>query len=169
MLSSIDINSSVAVYVQIENHVQFAIASGRLKAGEQLPSVRELSRTPERQSEHGGQGVPRPGSDGAAVHPAGHGCLRKQGRGRQMPGRLPQTHHWAAPRSGGRSQSRRNDVARDQRGRRPQSGLGRQPLQRHAGRLGGLGKTEKGKEITLRFRFSKRRGHVTYWPLLFCL
>ncbi len=43
MLSSIDINSSVAVYVQIENHVQFAIASGRLKAGDQLPSVRELS------------------------------------------------------------------------------------------------------------------------------
>ena len=43
MLSTIDINSSVAVYVQIENHVQFAIASGRLKAGDQLPSVRELS------------------------------------------------------------------------------------------------------------------------------
>ncbi|HIJ73997.1 MAG TPA: GntR family transcriptional regulator [Candidatus Hydrogenedentes bacterium] len=43
MLSSIDIDSSVAVYVQIENHVQFAISSGRLKAGEQLPSVRELS------------------------------------------------------------------------------------------------------------------------------
>jgi GntR family transcriptional regulator len=43
MLSSIDISSSVAVYVQIENHVQFAIASGRLKAGDQLPSVRELS------------------------------------------------------------------------------------------------------------------------------
>ncbi|HNR30202.1 MAG TPA: GntR family transcriptional regulator [Candidatus Hydrogenedentes bacterium] len=43
MLSSIDINSSVAVYVQIENHVQFAIASGRLKPTDQLPSVRELS------------------------------------------------------------------------------------------------------------------------------
>ena len=43
MLSSIDITSSVAVYVQIENHVQFAISSGRLKAGDQLPSVRELS------------------------------------------------------------------------------------------------------------------------------
>ncbi len=43
MLSTIDIKSSVAVYVQIENHVQFAIASGRLKAGDQLPSVRELS------------------------------------------------------------------------------------------------------------------------------
>jgi len=43
MLSSIDINSSVAVYIQIENHVQFAIASGRLKSGDQLPSVRELS------------------------------------------------------------------------------------------------------------------------------
>jgi len=43
MLSSIDINSSVAVYVQIENHVQFAIASGRLTTGDRLPSVRELS------------------------------------------------------------------------------------------------------------------------------
>jgi len=43
ILSTIDIRSSVAVYVQIENHVQFAIASGRLKAGDQLPSVRELS------------------------------------------------------------------------------------------------------------------------------
>lgn len=43
MLSSIDINSEVAVYVQIENHIQFAIASGRLKPADQLPSVRELS------------------------------------------------------------------------------------------------------------------------------
>lgn len=40
---NVDIRSSVAVYVQIENHVQFAIASGRLKAGDQLPSVRELA------------------------------------------------------------------------------------------------------------------------------
>ena len=43
MIPSIDIHSSVAVYVQIENHVQFAIASSRLKPGDQLPSVRELS------------------------------------------------------------------------------------------------------------------------------
>ncbi|NIA13117.1 MAG: GntR family transcriptional regulator [Nitrospiraceae bacterium] len=43
MIPSIDIHSSVAVYVQIENHVQFAIASARLKPGDQLPSVRELS------------------------------------------------------------------------------------------------------------------------------
>ena len=43
MVLNIDINSNVAVYVQIENHVQFAIASGKLKAGDQLPSVRELS------------------------------------------------------------------------------------------------------------------------------
>jgi GntR family transcriptional regulator len=43
MLSTIDISSSVAVYVQIENHVQFAISSGQLKPGDQLPSVRELS------------------------------------------------------------------------------------------------------------------------------
>lgn len=43
MLSSIDITSTVAVYVQIENQIQFAIASGQLKPGDQLPSVRELS------------------------------------------------------------------------------------------------------------------------------
>jgi len=43
MLERIDIYSSVAVYVQIENHVQFDIASGRLKPGDQLPSLRELS------------------------------------------------------------------------------------------------------------------------------
>jgi len=43
MIPSIDIHSSVAVYVQIENHVQFAVAAGRLKPGDQLPSVRELS------------------------------------------------------------------------------------------------------------------------------
>ena len=43
MLTSVDIRSSVAVYLQIENHVQFAISSGKLSAGDQLPSVRELS------------------------------------------------------------------------------------------------------------------------------
>lgn len=43
MLESVNIFSSVAVYVQIENEVQFAIASGKLQAGDQLPPVRELS------------------------------------------------------------------------------------------------------------------------------
>jgi DNA-binding transcriptional regulator YhcF (GntR family) len=43
MFESINIHSSVAVYVQIENTVQFAVASGRLKADDQLPSVREAS------------------------------------------------------------------------------------------------------------------------------
>jgi len=43
MFDCVNIDSSVAVYVQIENHVQFAIASGRLKQSDQLPSVRELS------------------------------------------------------------------------------------------------------------------------------
>jgi GntR family transcriptional regulator len=43
LLAGVDVTSSVAVYLQIENHVQFAIASGRLKSGDQLPSVRELS------------------------------------------------------------------------------------------------------------------------------
>ena len=43
LLSTIDLQSSVAVYIQIENHVQFAISSGRLKPGDQLPAVRELA------------------------------------------------------------------------------------------------------------------------------
>jgi len=43
MLENIDVNSSVPVYVQIENEVQFSIAANRLKADDRLPSVRELS------------------------------------------------------------------------------------------------------------------------------
>jgi GntR family transcriptional regulator len=43
LLSAIDLQSSIAVYAQIENHVQFAIASGKLKPGDQLPAVRELA------------------------------------------------------------------------------------------------------------------------------
>lgn len=43
MLSKVDLRSTVAVYLQIENHVQFAIASGKLQDDDQLPAVRELS------------------------------------------------------------------------------------------------------------------------------
>lgn len=43
MLANIDIYSSVPVYEQIENHVQFAVAAGELKTGDQLPTVRELA------------------------------------------------------------------------------------------------------------------------------
>lgn len=43
IFENIDIQSSVAVYIQIENQVQFAIASGRVKPGDRLPSVRDLS------------------------------------------------------------------------------------------------------------------------------
>ena len=42
MINSINTRSSVAVYEQIENQVQFAIASGRLKTNDQLPSIKEL-------------------------------------------------------------------------------------------------------------------------------
>ena len=41
MLKSINTESSVAVYVQIQNQIQFAIASGSLKEGDQLPPIRE--------------------------------------------------------------------------------------------------------------------------------
>lgn len=43
VIYSVNLDSPIAVYVQIENQVQFAIASGRLKPGETLPSVREMS------------------------------------------------------------------------------------------------------------------------------
>lgn len=42
---SVNIHSDVAVYMQIENHVKFAIASGSLKAGDRLPAVRHMAET----------------------------------------------------------------------------------------------------------------------------
>jgi GntR family transcriptional regulator len=43
MFENVNIRSSVPVYLQIENVVQFAVASGKLKPGDQLPSMLELS------------------------------------------------------------------------------------------------------------------------------
>ena len=40
---AVNLESPIAVYVQLENQVQFAIASGQLKVGDTLPSVREMS------------------------------------------------------------------------------------------------------------------------------
>lgn len=40
---SINLDSAIAVYVQIENQIQFAVAAGKLKPGDLLPSVREMS------------------------------------------------------------------------------------------------------------------------------
>ncbi|MBI2422406.1 MAG: GntR family transcriptional regulator [Candidatus Hydrogenedentes bacterium] len=42
---SINIDGSMPVYVQIENLVQYAIASGHYGPGDTLPSVREMSET----------------------------------------------------------------------------------------------------------------------------
>ena len=42
MFEKINIHSDVAVYVQIENEAQFAVASGKLQAGQRLPSIYEL-------------------------------------------------------------------------------------------------------------------------------
>lgn len=44
LFSNINIHSSIAVYVQIENQVQFAIAAGKLNAGDRLPSVQKLAK-----------------------------------------------------------------------------------------------------------------------------
>ncbi len=45
MIPSVNIYSTVAVYVQIENEIRFAIASRKLKSDDRLPSVREMSET----------------------------------------------------------------------------------------------------------------------------
>ncbi len=39
----VDQEGPIAVYIQIENQIQFAIASGSIKQGDPLPSVREMS------------------------------------------------------------------------------------------------------------------------------
>lgn len=44
MFDHINVHASVAVYTQIENLVRFAIAGGRLKSEDRLPSIYELSR-----------------------------------------------------------------------------------------------------------------------------
>jgi GntR family transcriptional regulator len=44
MFENVNIESSVPVYEQIENHVRFAIASGKVKSGDQLPSIKALMK-----------------------------------------------------------------------------------------------------------------------------
>lgn len=43
MLETINPQSNVAVFAQIENEVRFAIASGQLKPGDKLPAVRAVA------------------------------------------------------------------------------------------------------------------------------
>ena len=43
MLESINMQSNVAVFAQIENEVRFAIASGALRPGDKLPTVRAVA------------------------------------------------------------------------------------------------------------------------------
>lgn len=44
VLKDIDLESGMTVFTQIKNHFLFAIASGRVKGGERLPSPADLSR-----------------------------------------------------------------------------------------------------------------------------
>jgi GntR family transcriptional regulator len=44
ILESVDIESSVPVYKQIENQVRFVIAAGKVNGGDRLPSVLELAK-----------------------------------------------------------------------------------------------------------------------------
>ena len=45
MLIEIDFNSSEAIYIQLCNQIIMGIATSRLREGESLPSVRQLSGT----------------------------------------------------------------------------------------------------------------------------
>ena len=44
ILESVDIESSVPVYKQIENQVRFVISAGKVNGGDRLPSVLELAK-----------------------------------------------------------------------------------------------------------------------------
>ncbi len=44
MLFTINPNDAIPIYVQIVRQVRFAIASGELRPGDRLPSLRELAR-----------------------------------------------------------------------------------------------------------------------------
>ena len=44
MFESIDIDSSIPVYTQIENQVRFAICSGTLKPGDRIPAIGDLAK-----------------------------------------------------------------------------------------------------------------------------
>lgn len=43
MIEKLVIQSEVAAYTQIENHILFAVAAGKLKPAEKLPSAREIA------------------------------------------------------------------------------------------------------------------------------
>ena len=45
MRCSVNFDSPIAVYKQIQNQVQFAIAAGRLKPGDRLPTLVQMSTT----------------------------------------------------------------------------------------------------------------------------
>ena len=59
MFFHIDPGDSLAIYEQIVRQVKFAIASGALKSGERVPSVRELARGPLSQCPNGRNRRPR--------------------------------------------------------------------------------------------------------------
>jgi len=44
MFENFNLYGTMPVYTEIVNHIQFAVASGRLKEGERLPSVRALGK-----------------------------------------------------------------------------------------------------------------------------
>lgn len=44
MLVSLDMSSEIPIYVQLRNQIVTGIGKGMLKAGEKLPSVRQLAR-----------------------------------------------------------------------------------------------------------------------------
>ena len=44
MLISLDMSSDIPIYVQLRNQIVTGIGKGELKAGESLPSVRQMAR-----------------------------------------------------------------------------------------------------------------------------
>lgn len=139
MLTSINIHSSVSVYEQIENQVKFAIASGQLKATDQLPLYQGIGRPAWHQLQHCCKSVSRPRSDGVDLYPPRNGLFHSAGYSRQVQTGLPSAHCEARTRSCAGSES----------GRTPEKIPGRCRIQKF---FGGCGTLRRHPQRTLGFR-----------------
>ena len=81
MFFQIDFGDTLPIYDQVVRQIKFAVAGGVLKEGELVPSVRELARETDDQSEHGGQGLSPPArrrcADSGSRHRFGRRHRRK--------------------------------------------------------------------------------------------
>ena len=78
MQFAIDTAAGIPIYQQLTDQICAGIARGKLRPDERLPSVRELSQTLGRESQHRGPCLHRIGARRRAVHASWHGRVRRR-------------------------------------------------------------------------------------------